>query len=122
MVNSKKEGGKGSERDDLDWFKEIFPDAKAEFPPTLNLTVGQTYLITFKESKPRVVPDKFDKTGVIEIEYKGQLRSLFLGHTFLAQQIYVLQKKHGSLMDIKVSLTRKKKTKDYIEYVLIEIP
>ena len=95
MPDSRKDEKNDSESDDLAWFNEIHPDAKTEFPPILNPKVGVTYRITFKEPKPRVVQDKFDKTGVIEVEYKGKMRSLFLGHTYLAQQIYALQKKHG---------------------------
>ena len=121
MAENKKKGEKGELDGDLGWFKETHPGAKAEFPPIQNLNVGEPYLITFKEPKPRVVPDKFNKTAVIEIEYKGQLRSLFLGHTYLAQQLYALQKKHGTLMDLKVTITRLKKTKDYIEYLVQEV-
>jgi hypothetical protein len=108
-------------KSDLDWFKEIKPEAKSEFPPALNPKVGVVYHLTFKESCPRVVPDKFAKTAVIEIEVDGKARSLFLGHTYLAQKIYQLQKKHDSLMGLKISLKKLKKTKNYIEYDLEEI-
>ena len=116
MSKDKNNQNKG----DLSWFKAIHPEAKEEFPEILNPKVCATYTLTFKEKKPRVVPDKFRKTGVIEVEYKGELRSLFLGHTFLAQKLYELQKKHGSLLDIKITLHRLKKTKDYIEYEIRE--
>lgn len=118
MTVSEKEDEK---KDDLSWFKDIFPDAKAEFPQKLDLQEEKTYLITFQESKPRVVPDKFGKTGVIEVEYNGESRSLFLGHTYLAQRIYALQKKHGSIQGVKIALTRLKMTKEYIEYEVTEV-
>jgi len=120
---SKNEKAKGNDRNDesLDWFKITQPGAKAEFPEILNPKVCKTYILTFKEKVPRVVPDKFDKTAVIEVEYNGELRSLFLGHRYLAQKIYALQKRCGSLLDVKISLHRLKKTKDYIEYQIREI-
>jgi hypothetical protein len=106
----------GTEKESKDWFHITQPGAKADFPEILNPKVCKVYHLTFKEKKPRIVPDKFGKTAVIEVEYNGELRSLFLGHRYLAQKIYAIQKRRGSLMDIRISLHRLKKIKDYIEY------
>jgi hypothetical protein len=121
MANNRNDEENSSKDSNLAWFKQIHPDAKAEFPPQLNPKVSTIYILTFKEKKPRVVPDIFDQTGVIEVEYNGKIMSLFLGHTYLAQKIYELQKKHGSLMGIRITLHRLKKRKDYIEYEINEV-
>jgi hypothetical protein len=105
----------------LDWFNEIDPDAKPEFPPLFVPKVGKVYLITFNEDCPRVVPDKFSKTGVIEINIDGENYSLFLGHAYLRQKIYALQKKNTTLKGLKISFEQLKKRKNYIEYKIHEI-
>ena len=108
--------------EDLDWFEQAHPGAKAEFPEILIPEAGKVYVLTFKEKEPRVVPDRFRKTAVIEVECNGKRRSLFLGHTYLAQKIYALQREHNdSLLNVKVSMKRLKKEKPYIEYEIREV-
>lgn len=114
-----------SNREDIeetDWFAVAHPGAKAEFPEMLTPKVGKVYILAFKENKPRNVPDNFGKTAVIEVECNGEMRSLFLGHTFLAQQIRAIQMKHnGSLSNVKISVKRLKKRKQYIEYEVRDV-
>lgn len=108
--------------EESDWFKKAHPEAKDEFPEILIPREGKVYVLTFKEEEPRNVKDNYGTTAVIEVEYNGKLRSLFLGHTYLAQQILAIQKEHDdSLLDVKISLKRLKKEKQYIEYEVRDV-
>lgn len=96
-----------------DWFKELYSEVPSEFPPTLRIKeVGKPYRVTFQEERPRVVLGGYGKkTAVINVKYKGELRSLYVGSNVdLARQIWNLWKeKNRSLRGWTVHITKDKK-------------
>lgn len=95
-----------------DWFKELYSEVPPEFPPTLRIQKGKTYNVTFQEERPRIVRGGYGKqTAVINVTYKGELRSLYVGSNVdLARQIWnIWKKKKQSLKGWEVSITKIKK-------------
>jgi len=102
-----------------DWFKELFSEVPSEFPPTLIIKKGKTYRVTFLEERPRIVIGGYGKkTAVINVNYEGKSRSLFLGsHTDLARQIWNIWKAgNDSLLNKTVELTKLEKKGRYWKY------
>lgn len=95
----------------MSWFEDLYPEVPPEFPPTLRIERGKTYKVTFKEKRPRVVIGGYSRqTAVINVEYKGKPRSLYVGsHVDLARQIYNIEKEYGSLEGLSVEITLLKK-------------
>lgn len=119
--NSEKSLKSDAEDESEDWFRTAHPGAKSDFPKILVPSECVVYSLTIKEDEPRIVRDKFRKTAVIEVEYEGEERSLFLGHRYLAQKIHAIQQRKGTLLNVKISLHRLRKTKNYIVYDVNEI-
>ena len=95
-----------------DWFKELYSEVPPEFPPTLRIQKGKTYNVNFQEERPRIVRGGYGKqTAVINVTYKGELRSLYVGSNVdLARQIWnIWKKKKQSLKGWEVSITKIKK-------------
>lgn len=95
----------------MSWFEDLYPEVPPEFPPTLPLKRGKTYRVTFREKRPRLVIGGYDRqTAVINVEYEGEPRSLYVGsHVDLARQVRNMEKERGSLKDLTVEITLLKK-------------
>lgn len=106
------------EKEKKDWFKELYSEVPSEFPPDLRIQTGKTYKVTFKEKRPRVVVGGYGKkTAVINVSYKGELRSLYVGSNVdLARQIWNFwNNKDQSLLGWTVDLSKvKKKGRNWI--------
>jgi len=90
------------------WFEKLYPKVKRAFPPPLQMKIGETHKVTFKERSPRIVPiGRGRETAVIEIECEGNPYSLYLSHVDLARQVANLEEKLGSLMGITIEVTKK---------------
>lgn len=95
-----------------DWFKELYSEVPSEFPQTLRIQARKTYRVTFKEERPRIVWGGYDKkTAVINVDYEGEPRSLYVGSNVdLARQTWNLWKrKNRSLRGLTVDITKVKK-------------
>ena len=95
-----------------DWFKQLYSEVPSEFPPTMRIREGKTYDVTFQEERPRIVRGGYGKqTAVINVKYKGELRSLYVGSNVdLARQIWNIWKERSrSLNGWTVSITKTKK-------------
>jgi hypothetical protein len=95
-----------------DWFKQLYSEVPPEFPPTLRIQTKQTYRVTFQEERPRIVTGGYRKrTDVINVSYKGELRSLFVSSNVdLARQIWNIWKsKNRSLKGRTVEISKLKK-------------
>jgi len=106
------------EKEKKDWFKELYPEVSSEFPPDLTIQTGKTYRVTFEEKRPRVVIGGFGKkTAVINVTYKDELRSLYVGSNVdLARQIWNFwNSKNQSLKGWTVEISKvKKKGRNWI--------
>jgi hypothetical protein len=95
-----------------DWFKELYSEVPAEFPPTLKIQKEKTYRVRFTEERPRIVIGGYGKkTAVINVICEEKPRSLFLGSNVdLARQIWNIWKSEGeSLLHRVVEITKLKK-------------
>lgn len=105
-----------------DWFRKAFPQRPVEMPPTLEIKLDKDYIITFKEQKPRVVSAGYRRlTPVINIECNGKPYSLYLSHVDLARRIRIIEKKHKNLLDLTISMTKKKGPKRNYLYVVKKV-
>ena len=101
----------------MSWFEDLYPEVPAEFPPTLLIESGKTYKVTFKEKRPRLVVGGYGRqTAVINVEYEGEPRSLYVGsHVDLARQIRNIEKQHGSLKGLTVEIKQlEKRGRNYL--------
>ena len=107
----------------MDWFQEIYPKVKRDLPAPIKPKLNKTYEIIFKEESPRIVGGGYGrKTAVIDIEYNGKPFSLYLSHVDLARQISIIQQRRGTLQDLTIRLTKKRRTgKKNYNYEIIEL-
>jgi len=106
-----------------DWFQKLYPHVPKEFPPELRLETGKTYTIIFKEGSPRLVIGGFRRpTAVINVEYQGKPRSLYVGSNVdLARQIRKIEEDKGSLLNLVMEITKiKKQGKNYFFKVAVK--
>jgi hypothetical protein len=95
-----------------DWFKELYSEVPPEFPPTMRLKTGEVCHFTFQEERPRVVIGGYGKkTAVVNVLYKGEPRSLFVGSNVdLARQIWNIWRRHNySLQGVSVKIAKLEK-------------
>lgn len=91
--------------EDEDWFRELFPKAKLEFPPPLKLELCKPVDVTLLDKKPRIVKGGMGrKTGIIEVSHGKKKRTLYLSNQDLARQIRLLQNEVDSLSGIKLRI------------------
>jgi len=95
----------------MSWFKDLYPKVPPEFPPVLRIQQGRTYVVTFKEEIPRLVFGGYGrKTAVINVDYEGKPRSLYVGsHVDLARQIRNIEMKKRSLVGVTVGIRQLEK-------------
>ncbi len=98
-------------KEDPDWFKELYSEVPADFPPTLVLKTGQAFRLTFEEERPRIVTGGYGKrTAVINVLYQEEPRTLFISNADLARQIWKIWKiNHFSLKGLRVIIAKTSK-------------
>lgn len=92
-----------------DWFRELYSDVPSDFPPDLQIKDTKIHRVTFEEKAPRVVMGGYNKpTAVINVLYKGEHRSLYVGSNVdIARHIWNLWKtKNKSLKGCTVDIAR----------------
>jgi hypothetical protein len=106
------------EKEKKDWFTELYPEVPSEYPPDLRIQHGKVYKVTFDERRPRLVTGGYGKkTAVINVSYKDELRSLYVGSNVdLARLIWNLWKnKKESLKGLTVEIRKvQKKGRNWI--------
>jgi hypothetical protein len=93
-----------------DWFRELFPKAKLEFPPPLKLELCKPVEVILLDNKPRIVRGGMGRKAAI-IEVGLGKRTLYLSNQDLARQIRLLQNEVDSLKGVKLRIHWVKKGK-----------
>jgi len=102
----------------MSWFRDLFgrePGETVAGGPALDIGPGETVVVEFLESHPRIVDTSMGRRAVINVKVEDELYSLWLSRIGLASAIALLEEERGDLKGIKARITNEgKRGRQYI--------
>ena len=94
----------------MSWFVELFghePGERAVGAPPLDISEGETVVVEFLESHPRIVDTSLGRRAVINVKVDDDVYSLWLSRKGLATAVALLEQDVGDLKGVKAKITNK---------------